>query len=111
MTGCDRTVHNFFRYSYVKDMPLVLPTTPDIDHSILSDPDRALQDMSVHVAARRSQLLSKVVGKSVTIGTYRGTVAGVERGQLHIRTSDGSTKAIPLTQSRFTQLTTETTRK
>lgn len=89
----------------------MLPEDAKTGLAVLADPDRYLQDLSVRVAARRSQLLAKVVGKSVTIGSYRGAVAGVERGQLHIRLPDGAVKAVPLTQGRFDQLTAETTRK
>ena len=89
----------------------MFPDDAQTNFAVLSDPDRFLQDLSVHVAARRSQLLAKVVGKSVTTGTHRGVLAKVEQGQLHIRLEDGAMRGVALTRGRFDQLTADTMRK
>tara|TARA_B110001450_G_scaffold233620_1_gene237054 strand:+ start:2638 stop:2910 length:273 start_codon:yes stop_codon:yes gene_type:complete len=79
---------------------------------LLSNPDaaifRAVTDMLTH----RQSLASGGKGKTLAVGDYRGVVTEVTRDSVHLKSSEGVVKKMPLTSGRARQLmAADTTRK
>lgn len=69
---------------------------------------RAVTDMLTH----RQSLASQGKGKSLAVGDYRGVVTEVTRDSVHLKSSEGVVKKLPLTSGRARQLmAADTTRK
>lgn len=82
-------------------MPLQLNFS---DNEVIGDSLATLQKASIAISAHRANESDRFRGKSVSSGTYRGTVVSVGKDSLNLQSEDGTKKSIPLTSSRARQL-------
>lgn len=82
------------------------------DTEILMDMDAVLFHVNMELTKRRVELEGRVKNRTLSTGDFRGTVMGLEGGQLRVRSDTNVEKLVPLTRNRVRQLLADTiTRK
>ncbi len=89
-------------------MPFTIELT---EQEVLRDPTGALFRCNTMIHKFRNELHTKVKGRCIGAGEFKGVVTSMDSAHVSIKNDSGVQKSLALTPARITQLLAETQRK